>query len=97
MPKYIIERDIPGIGGVALRDMQQIAAKSNDVLQTMQQQGQSVQWVESYVTGNKMYCVYNAPNAQAIRQHAEQGGCPANRIEEVTRVVDPTTAEARAA
>jgi hypothetical protein len=63
----------------------------------MQQQGQHVQWVESYVTGNKMYCVYNAPNAQAVRQHAEQGGFPANRIEEVKQIVDPTTAETREA
>ena len=93
MPKYIIERDIPGLGTLPQGDLQQIAAKSNTVLHSMQQQGQDVQWVQSYVTGDKMYCVYNAPNAESIKMHAEQGGFPANRIEEVKQIVDPTSAE----
>jgi hypothetical protein len=95
MPKYIIERDIPGLGTLPQKDLQQIAAKSNEVLHDMQQQGQDVQWVQSYVTGNKMYCVYNAPDVKSIREHAAHGGFPANRIEEVTQIVDPTSAERR--
>ena len=95
MPKYIIERDIPGIGVLPQQDLQQIAAKSNDVLHTMQHHGQDVQWVQSYVTGDKLYCVYNAPNADAIREHAKLGGFPANRVEEVKQVIDPTTAKSR--
>jgi hypothetical protein len=75
------------------KGLQQIAAKSNDVLRTMQQSGKDVQWVQSYVTGDKLYCVYNAPNADAIRDHAKLGGFPADRVEEVKQVVDPTTAE----
>ncbi len=97
MPKYIIERDIPGLGTLPQSDLQQIAAKSNTVLHSMQQQGQDVQWVQSYVTGDKMYCVYNAPNAESIKRHAEQGGFPANRIEEVKQIVDPTSAEGQKA
>lgn len=93
MPKYIIERDIAGLGTLPQGDLQQIAAKSNTVLHSMQQQGQNVQWVQSYVTGDKMYCVYNAPNAESIKSHAEQGGFPVNKIEEVKQIIDPTTAE----
>lgn len=93
MPKFIIERDIPGIGQLPQSDLKGIAAKSNDVLHTMQRSGTDVQWVQSYVTGDKIYCVYNAPGADAVREHAQRGGFPANRIEEVKEVIDPTTGE----
>ncbi|HXC25939.1 MAG TPA: DUF4242 domain-containing protein [Gemmatimonadaceae bacterium] len=93
MPKFIIERDIPGVGQIPPTDMKGIATKSNDVLHTMQHDGTDIQWVQSYVTGDKMYCVYNAPGADAVREHAQRGGFPANRIEEVKEVIDPTTGE----
>ena len=90
MPKYIIEREIPDAGKLSGDQLQQISAKSCSVLRDM---GPSIQWVESYVTGNKIYCIYNAPNEEAIRQHAERGGFPANSISEVKSRIDPTTAE----
>lgn len=90
MPKYIIEREIPEAGKLSADQLQQISAKSCSVLRDM---GPSIQWVESYVTGNKIYCIYNAPNEEAIRQHAERGGFPANSISEVKNRIDPTTAE----
>jgi hypothetical protein len=91
MPKYIIERDIPGAGKLTADDLQAISQKSCSVLRNL---GPEVQWVESYVTDDKIYCVYIAPNEALIRQHAEQGGFPANRISEIKRKIDPTTAEA---
>ena len=91
MPKYIIERDIPGAGKLTADDLQVISQKSCSVLRNL---GPEVQWVESYVTDDKIYCVYIAPNEALIRQHAEQGGFPANRISEIKRKIDPTTAEA---
>lgn len=90
MPKYIIEREIPNAGNLSADQLQQISAKSCSVLRDM---GPSIQWVESYVTGDKIYCIYNAPSEEAIRQHAERGGFPANSISMVRTRIDPTTAE----
>ena len=90
MPKYLIERDIPGAGQLSAAELQGISQKSCAVLREI---GSQIQWVHSYVTGDKVYCVYIAPNEQMIRRHAEQGGFPANRISEVKSVIDPTTAE----
>lgn len=91
MPKYIIERDIPGAGELTATDLQAISQKSCGVLRNM---GPNIQWLESYVTANKVYCVYIADDEQAIREHAEQGGFPANSIAEVKTIIDPTTSEA---
>jgi hypothetical protein len=90
MPKYIIEREIPGAGALPSAELQAVSQKSCSILNAM---GPQIQWLQSYVTDDKVYCVYIAPNAEAIRQHAEQGGLPANRISEVKTVIDPTTAE----
>lgn len=90
MPKYVIEREIPGAGALSAEDLQGISQKSCSVLQNM---GPQIQWVQSYVTGDKVYCVYIAPNEEMIREHAAQGGFPANRISEIKSVIDPTTAE----
>jgi hypothetical protein len=90
MPKYIIEREIPGAGNLSAEELQGISRKSCGVLNQM---GPQIQWVQSYVTGDKVYCVYIAPNEEMIKEHAEQGGFPANRISEVKSLIDPTTAE----
>ena len=90
MPKYLIEREIPGAGNLSKADLQGISQTSCGVLQKM---GPQIQWVQSYVTGDKVYCVYIAPNEDIIREHASQGGFPANRISEIKSVIDPTTAE----
>ena len=90
MHKYVIERDIPGAGKLSAGDLQSISQKSCAVLHDL---GTEIQWQQSYVTGDKIYCVYLASNEQLIREHAKQGGFPANRIARVTRVIDPTTAE----
>ncbi|TRW91996.1 DUF4242 domain-containing protein [Candidatus Methylobacter oryzae] len=90
MPKYIIEREIPGAGELAYRELQNISGKSCGVLCEL---GPKIQWVESYVTDDKVYCVYIAPNEELIREHAEKGGFPANRISQIRTVIDPTTAE----
>ena len=90
MPKYVIERDIPGAGKLSPADLQGIAQTSCGVLSAM---GPQIQWVQSHVTDDKVYCVYIAPNEAAVREHAERGGFPANRISEVKTVIDPTTAE----
>jgi hypothetical protein len=90
MPKYVIEREIPGAGKLTAADLQGISAKSCGVLQKL---GPAIQWVHSYVTDDKVYCVYIAPNEAMVREHARQGGFPANRISEVREVIDPTTAE----
>lgn len=92
MPKYVIERNIPGVGSLAPEELQAIAQKSCGVIRNM---GPKVQWVESFVTADKIYCIYNADNEQTVREHAQQGGFPADRISEVTSLIDPTTAEAR--
>ncbi len=90
MPKYIIERDIPGAGQLTQAELQGISQKSCGVLRDM---GPRIQWLHSYVTSDKVYCIYIADSEQAIREHAEQGGFPANRIEEIKTVIDPTTAD----
>jgi len=91
MPKCIIEREIPGAGNLSAQELQAISQTSCGVLKQM---GPQIQWLESYVTDDKVYCVYIAPNEALIREHAQQGGFPANRISEVKSVIDPTTAEA---
>lgn len=90
MPKYVIEREIPGAGKLSASELQAISQKSCGVLQKL---GPQIQWVESFVTGDKIYCVYIAPNENLIREHARQGGFPANRVSEVKQMIDPTTAE----
>ena len=90
MPKYVIEREIPGAGKLSSAELKGISAKSCSVLQ---KQGPSIQWVESYVTDDKIYCVYIAPNEAMVREHAKLGGFPANKVSEVREVIDPTTAE----
>ncbi|MCX7103215.1 MAG: DUF4242 domain-containing protein [Methylobacter sp.] len=90
MPKYIIEREIPGAGALTSQDLQGISQKSCGVLSAM---GPSIQWIESYVTDDKVYCVYIAQDEATVRAHAEQGGFPANRVSEVKTIIDPTTAE----
>lgn len=90
MPKFIIEREIPGAGALSAEELQAISQKSCSILQAM---GPKIQWLESFVTDNKIYCLYLAPDAETIREHAEQGGFPANRIEQVKTIIDPTRAE----
>jgi hypothetical protein len=90
MPKYVIEREIPNAGKLSEPELQAISQKSCEVLRNL---GPQIQWVQSYVTDDKIYCVYIAPNEKMVREHAEQGGFPANRISEVKSVIDPTTAE----
>jgi len=90
MPKYIIEREIPGAGNLAAQDLRSISQKSCGILKNM---GPQIQWVQSYVTNDKIYCVYIAPNEEMVREHAKQGGFPVNSISEVKSVIDPTTAE----
>jgi cell division inhibitor SulA len=91
MPKYVIEREIPEAGKLSSHQLQAISQKSCGVLRQL---GPQIQWIQSYVTDDKIYCVYIAPNEKMVREHAEQGGFPANRISEVKQVIDPTTAEA---
>jgi hypothetical protein len=90
MPQYVIERELPGAGKLSPAELKAISQKSCGVLSQM---GPQIQWVHSYVTGDKIYCVYRAPNEEMVREHARQGGFPANRVSEVTSVIDPTTAE----
>ena len=91
MPNFIIERDIAGVGSLGDQDFRGIAQKSCSVLRDL---GPEIRWIESYVTGDRIYCVYEAPSEDLIRSHAEQGGFPANRISKVERVISPATAEA---
>jgi uncharacterized protein DUF4242 len=90
MPKYVIERDIPGAGKLSAAEIQGISRKSCSVLNEL---GPRIQWVESFVTQDKIYCIYNAPNEALIREHAARGGFPANQVSQVARIIDPTTAE----
>lgn len=90
MPKYIVEREIPGAGKMSPQELKAIAQKSCGVLRNM---GPQIQWLESFVTPDKIFCVYIAPDPEAIRKHAQQGGFPANRISEVKTKIDPTTGE----
>jgi hypothetical protein len=90
MPKFVIERDIPEAGSLSSDQLQAISQKSCGVLREM---GAQIQWVHSYVTDDKIYCIYVAPDADAVRRHAQQGGFPANRISRIRSVIDPTNAE----
>jgi hypothetical protein len=90
MPKFVIEREIPGAGNLSAAELQSVAQTSCGVLSNL---GPQIQWVESFVTDDKVYCVYIAPNEEIIREHARQGGFPANKISEVRTMIDPTTAE----
>jgi hypothetical protein len=90
MPKFVIERDIPEAGRLSSDQLQAISQKSCGVLREM---GAQIQWVQSYVTEDKIYCIYVAPDADAVRRHAQQGGFPANRISQIRSVIDPTSAE----
>jgi hypothetical protein len=90
MPKFVIEREIPNAGNLSDQELQAISQKSVNVLKDM---GPEIQWDHSYVTGNKIYCVYVAPDEATIQEHARRGGFPANRISAVHRLIDPTTAE----
>jgi hypothetical protein len=92
MPRYVIERTIPGAGSLAASDLRAISKKSCDILDAL---GPKIQWEHSYVTGDKIYCVYIAPSDTLIREHARQGSFPVDRISEVKAIIDPTTAEAR--
>lgn len=92
MPKYVIEREIPGAGDLTAEQLQAVSQKSCGVLNSL---GPEIQWVESFVTDNKLYCIYIAPNGDMVREHAKRGGFPANSISEVKTVIDPTTAESR--
>src|SRR5262245_22000572 len=90
MPKYVIEREMPGVGSLSTAQLGEASRTPCNVLQKMSPR---VQWVQSYVTGDKIYCVYIAVNEEAVREHARQGGFPANRISEVKAMIDPTTSE----
>jgi hypothetical protein len=90
MPRYLIERDIPGVGDFSAADLRGISRKSRDVLHDM---GPAIQWLHSYVTGDRIYCVYIAPSEELVREHARRGGFPADRVSRITAVIDPTTAE----
>jgi Protein of unknown function (DUF4242) len=90
MPKFVIEREIPEKGRLSSEQLQAISQKSCGVLREM---GSQIQWVQSYVTDDKIYCIYLAPDEDAVRKHAQQGGFPANRISRIRSVIDPTTAE----
>lgn len=90
MPRYVIERELPNAGKLSQNELVAISQKSCSVLDDL---GPKIQWVESFVTEDKIYCVYQAPNKEIIKQHAEMGGFPANRIEEISTVINPVTAE----
>ena len=91
MPRYVIEREMPGVGQLGQAELQGASRKSCSVIDNL---GPQIQWVESYVTNNKIYCIYQSPNIELIKKHAEQAGFPANRIEEIKTVISPVTAEA---
>ena len=91
MPQYVIERDMPGVGSASPEDLRAASQTSCGVLRDL---GPEIQWVHSYVTDDKIYCIYRAPNEEMIREHAEKGGFPANSIKQVRSTIDPTTAEA---
>jgi hypothetical protein len=90
MPKYLIEREVPGAGKMTAKELRAISQTSCGVLNQL---GSSIQWNESYVTGDKIYCVYIAANEEIVREHARQGGFPANKVSEIKATIDPTTAE----
>ena len=90
MPKYVIERDLPGAGKLTPDQLRGVSQKSCNVLSKL---GPEIQWIHSYVTADKIYCIYRAPNEAMIREHAKEGGFPANKISEVSTIIEPTTAE----
>ena len=90
LQQFLIEREIKGAGAMSTVQLREASQKSNSVLRAL---GPDIQWVHSYVAGDKIYCVYNAPNERAVREHAQRGGFPANRIERIRGIIDPTTAE----
>jgi hypothetical protein len=90
MPKYVIERDLPGAGKLTPDQLRGVSQKSCSVLNKL---GPDIQWIHSYVTADKIYCIYRAPSEALIREHAKQGGFPANKISEVATIIEPTTAE----
>jgi cell division inhibitor SulA len=90
MPEYVIEREMPGVGQLASSDLKAASQTSCDVLRDL---GPQIQWVHSYVTDNKIYCVYRAPNEAMIREHAQRGGLPCNKVSQIRTTIDPTTAE----
>jgi hypothetical protein len=90
MPKFVIEREMPGVGNLSQEQLHEAAQKSCDVLMNM---GPQIQWIHSYVTDNKIFCVYNAPDEASVKKHAEETGFPANKISRVRAIIDPTTAE----
>jgi hypothetical protein len=90
VPKFVIERELPGAGSLSAAQLQGVSEKSCGVLRNL---GPQIQWVESFVTDNKIYCIYIAPNEAIVREHAKQGGFPANSVAQIRRVIDPTTAE----
>ena len=90
MPKYVIERELPGAGSLSQEQLKAVSQTSCGVLSNL---GPEIQWVHSYVTADKIYCIYNAPNEEMIRKHASLGGFPANKISEVSTIIDPVTAE----
>lgn len=90
MPKFLIEREIPGAGRLSAEELRAVSQKSCGVLRNL---GPEIQWVESYVTDDKIYCVYLAPDEEMVREHARQGGFPADRVSKIRRMIDPTTAE----
>jgi hypothetical protein len=94
MPKFVIEREIPGAGSMSAEQLQGVAEKSCSVLRSL---GPQIQWVHSYVTDNKIYCIYIAPDEETVLEHARLGGFPANSVAQVRRVIDPTTAESQPA
>ena len=94
MPKYVIERDLPGAGKLSKAELKAVSQKSCSVLEKL---GPKIQWLHSYVTDDKIYCVYQSENEALIREHAKQGGFPANRISQVRTVIEPATAEAETA
>jgi hypothetical protein len=93
MPKFVIEREIPGVGSFSPEQLQAVSQKSCSVLRNL---GPQIQWLQSFVTDNKIYCVYIAPNEEMVREHASQGGFPANSVAQVRTIIDPTTAESLA-
>ena len=90
MPKYVIEREIPNAGNLSKQELTAVSQKSCSILKNM---GPQIQWVESYVTDDKIYCVYIAPDVASVKRHASEGGFPANKVSEVKNIIDPTTAE----
>ncbi len=90
MPKYVIEREIPGAGSLSSADLKAVSQKSCSVLSEL---GTDIQWVQSYVVDDKVYCIYIAPNEDLIREHAQKGGFPANKVSEIRAIIDPTTSE----